>query len=203
MEKYSNLKSLSGIIIFFAWITLIAGIIIAISSISEDLELIMVVTSVVSGFVSFILLLSFGKLIQVVLDIRENQLDSKGNNLIKEIESETIEYEKEIEFSETVLLDLRKHILHQKKSLINKNKNEILELLSGLITSKQESLGLIAAYEKYFGLDLIEELKGLSTNYGIIREYLEPFIKFDTVGKEYPHEMVNKTPYKFIAADSD
>ena len=190
MEKYSNLKRLSGIINFIAWLNLIAGIIIAFYLNSKNLGTIISVSSVVSGFIGFILLLSFGKLMELVLDIRENQIGSKEVTLTKEFESKNQEKNQEIEFSEKVLLDLRKYILNQKKSLIGKNKNEILEFLSRLITTKQTALDLIIGYEKYFGVDIIDELKSLSSNYGTIREYLEKFIEFEIVEKEHPHKMI-------------
>lgn len=201
MEKYSTLKTLAGVLNFIAWLNLIAGIIIAIYSNSENLGTIMIVSSIVSGLIGFVLLLSFGELIQLALDIRENQISTEGKIITNDAESERkiiindtgsegSTNNSEIKFSETTLLDLKKLILIQKQSILGEGKNEILELLSRLITTKQKALDISVAYEKYFGVDIIDELKSLSNNYGTIREYLEQFIDFEIVEKEYPHKMI-------------
>ncbi len=190
MGKYSTLKSLAGIINFLAWLNLIAGIIIAIYSNSEKLGTIVIVSSVVSGLVGFVLLLSFGKLIQITLDIRENQIKTKEEITTIEADNENFADTKEVEFSETTLLDLRKLILRQKQSIFGKNKNEMLELLSRLITTRQKGLDIIGAYEKQFGVNIIDELKSLSNNYGTIKEYLKQFIEFEIVENEHPHRMI-------------
>jgi len=190
MEKYSTLKSLAGIINFIAWLNLIAGIIIAIYSNGEKLGTIGIVTSVVSGLVGFVLLLSFGKLIQITLDIRENQIKTRDETTTIEAINENFADSKEIEFSEMNLLDLRKLILKQKQKIFRKNNNELLELLSRLITTRQKGLDIILAYEKQFGVNIIDELKSLSTNYGTIKENLKQFIEFEIIENEYPHKMI-------------
>jgi len=190
MERYSTLKTLAGIINFIAWLNLIAGIIIAIYSNSEKLGTTVIVTSVISGLFGFVLLLSFGKLIQITLDIRENQIKTTEKNTTIEADNENIVDTKEIEFSETTLLDLRKQILGQKQSVFGKNKNQVLELLSSLITTKQKGLDIIIEYEKQFGVSIIDELKSLSSNYGTMKEYLKQFIEFEIVENEHPHKMI-------------
>jgi hypothetical protein len=190
MEKYRTLKSLAGIINFIAWLNLIAGIIIAIYSNSEKLGDIVIVTSVVSGLIGFVLLLGFGKLIQITLDIRENQIMTREETTATEASNESFTETREIEFSETTLLDLRKKILRQKQSIFGKKTDEILELLSRLITTKQKGLDIIVAYENQFGVSIIDELKSLSSNYGTIKENLKQFIEFEIVENEYPHKII-------------
>ena len=57
-------------------------------------------------------------------------------------------------------------------------------------TSKESAKILIEKYKNKFGINIIDELKDLSKNYAIIKEYLLPFIEFKIVKGEYPHELI-------------
>lgn len=190
MEKYSTVKSLASVLIFIAWLNLLAGIILAIYASNENLDTIMIVSSAVGGSIGFILLLSFGKLIQLAIDIRENQVISNETNAPNSEEKEEITESSKIEISDTTLLDLRKTILSQKRSVLGKGKDVILDLLKSLLSTKQNALDLISMYEKSFGVSIIDELKSLSSNYSTIREYLEKFIEYEIVEEEYPHKLI-------------
>lgn len=44
-------------------------------------------------------------------------------------------------------------------------------------------------YHKHQGKSLIADLKKTTTSYAGIKEYLEPFIDFNILKAEYPHEL--------------
>lgn len=209
MEKYGTLRYLTVIINFIAWLNLISGIILTIFSIGYNLGASFIIIGLLGGLIGFILLLSFGKLIQLVLDIREKQIEKEKNKKPMEIQEETsleqIEVEEnknpirfkgekslqQIEITEISIIELRGLIIRQKKSYIgNKKKTEIISILNKLVTSKESAKILIEKYKNKFGINIIDELKDLSKNYAIIKEYLLPFIEFKIVKGEYPHELI-------------
>jgi hypothetical protein len=193
MQKYSTLKSLAEIVNLIAVLNLIAGIIIAIYFYNENLGIIVIASSVIIGLIGFVLLLSFGKLIQITYDIRENQIYTKEQPTSIEAVDQNLAVNKDnkdVDFLDSSLFDLRKLILNQKQSFFTNNKHEILEILSRLVSTKQKGLDLITAYENKFGVKIIDELKSLSSNYGTVKEYLNQFIKFEIVENEYPHKII-------------
>jgi len=209
MEKYGTLRGLARIINFIAWLNLISGIILTIFSISNDLGTSFILSGLLGGSIGFILLLSFGKLIQLALDIRKKQIE-KGENkkpmesqekkFLEQIEGEenknSIESkgEKSLELIENIersIVGLRRLIIRQKQSFIGSSTRlEIISILSKLLTSKESAKILIEKYENKFGINIIDELKDLSKNYAVIKEYLLPFIELKIVKGEYPHELI-------------
>jgi hypothetical protein len=68
------------------------------------------------------------------------------------------------------------------------------ELLSALkigISDKKSAVIFLSEYEKQYSLDVIAQLKGLSTSYSTISHYVEPFIELGVVEKEYPHNRIH------------
>ncbi len=151
MEKYKFLKNLSGLIIFLAWIDLIATIIVTGYLISNELDFSIILPYLISGLIGFVLFLSFGKSIQLLFDIRENQFDkhSSVNNekdKLSDFDS-SLNNEKDklsdFEISETRLKELDALIKKQKKTFLGTGKSNILILLSRLITSKEKAFIVI------------------------------------------------------------
>lgn len=174
-------------IIFLAWIDLIATIIVTGYLISNELDFLIVLLYLISGLIGFVLFLSFGKSILLLLDIRENQFDKHYS--INNEKDELFDFE----ISETKLKELDTLIKKQKKTFLGAgSKSNILILLSKLITSKEKAFIVIDKYNQLFNKDIIEELKGLSSSYVSKREYLSSFIDYKIVANEYPHDLIKE-----------
>ena len=129
--------------------------------------------------------LSFGKSIQLLLAIWENQFDrySSINNEKDELS--------DFEISETKLKELDTLIKKQKKTFLGAgSKSDILILLSGLITSKEKAFIVIDKYNQLFNKDIIKELKRLSSSYSGDKDYLSCFIDYEIVNSEHPHDLI-------------
>ena len=88
----------------------------------------------------------------------------------------------------------RLYDLIKKNFFGSSNKQEILDILNGLINSKESALVVIEKYNQMYAHslydDLINILKNLSTNHDVIREYLSCFIEYNIVENEYPHDLI-------------
>ncbi|MDZ4203234.1 MAG: hypothetical protein U1C46_00315 [Bacteroidales bacterium] len=200
MEKYRTLETLSKIIIFIAWLTLISAGIGSIYSITKELELVWIFSIIFGGALWFVILLGFGKLIQLALDIRKHQIainEKKISNLVEDGENIQIRYSRkkrnseQIENFETVVSEISGLITKQKTSLIgNKQKGEIISLLNEVLTSQEKAKFLMEEYFKHYETSLIDDLKKLTSSYSGIKEYLLPFIELNILKEEYPHELI-------------
>ena len=161
MEKYQLLKFLSKVINFISWLSLILCAVIVVIRIYKESLVIETIITIISGLFSFVILLSFGKLIQVTLDIRESQikisdernshLPNTSNKQIQKVlrKSSKKEVKKTINVDENLISELRKLIMKEKKSFISKYKKDIILLLNKIIKSEGEARGLI---EQYYNL---------------------------------------------------
>lgn len=218
MDKYKTLKTLSGLIIFIAWFGLISAIIVTGYLISNELDFMTTLPFLVGGLIGFILFLAFGKGIQLLLDIRENQIQIKDS--ANSVENQVMlfdEWKKEnptksisdyyatvitkndnneltdISITEANLSVLDNLIIKQKKTFLGAgSKSDILILLSELITSKEKAFIVIDKYNQLFNKDIIEELKGLSSSYAGIKDYLSCFIEHKIVDSEHPHDLLTE-----------
>lgn len=68
------------------------------------------------------------------------------------------------------------------------NGQQIKELIGGLCDTKEKAEYLLFSYQQLFTVDLIDDLKKLSSNYDSIKEYCRVFIEKGVVSKNYPHE---------------
>jgi hypothetical protein len=92
----------------------------------------------------------------------------------------------------TFVMRLNALINADKKSFLgNSHDSEIRKLLRDLCPNKDSSLYLLKVYQDIYSTDLLTELKGLTTNYSAIAEYLEVFIEHTVVNKQYPHDRLN------------
>ena len=207
MEKYKLLKLLSKIISFTAWLSLILSTIVIIYNlIYKEAELIEIlgstIGSIIGGIYSFILLLGFGKFIQIILDIREDQIKisdemnshkpNESKKQVQKIQSKPNkrEVQKKIDVDDNLISELKNLIIKQEESLnANKYKKDIILLLNRIITSQDQSRGLIEQYYNLYESNLLDDLKNLTNNYKSIKEYVFIFIDFDIIEEEYPHEL--------------
>ena len=203
MEKYKLLEYLSKIICFIAWLILIISlVIVVIYLISKEAKAIEIFVSIIGGIYSFILLLGFGKLIQITLDIREDQIKisdemnshkpNESKKQVQKIQSKPNkrEVQKKIDVDDNLISELKNLIIKQKKSFNrNKYKKDIILLLNRIITSQGQARGLIEQYYNLYESNLLDDLKQLTSNYKSIKEYIFLFIEFDIIKEEYPHEL--------------
>ena len=68
-------------------------------------------------------------------------------------------------------------------------KGEIIDKLNDLIKSKEDGERLLSDYRTVFGNDLTNALIDLTSNYDAMKEYLKPFIVFEIVEAQFPHEI--------------
>ena len=207
MEKYKLLKLLSKIIIFTAWLSLILSTIVVIYNlIYKEAELIEIlgstIGSIIGGIYSFILLLGFGKFIQIILDIREDQIKisdemnshkpNESKKQVQKIQSKPNkrEVQKKIDVDDNLISELKNLIIKQEESFNGKKyKKDIILLLNRIITSQGQARGLIEQYYNLYESNLLDDLKQLTSNYKSIKEYVFLFIEFDIIKEEYPHEL--------------
>ena len=67
------------------------------------------------------------------------------------------------------------------------------ELLSALkigISDKKSGVIFLSEYEKQYSLDVIAQLKGLSTSYRTITHYVQPFIDMGVIENEFPYNRI-------------
>ena len=82
-------------------------------------------------------------------------------------------------------------IKEEKQNIVGtKRKNEIISLISRLTLSKEFSIIVLEKYSENFNSSLIDDLKGLTSNYSSIKDYLNVFIEFEIVESEHPHNLV-------------
>jgi len=202
MEKYKLLEYLSKIICFIAWLILIVSLVIVVILISKEAKAIEIISIIIGGIYSFILLLGFGKLIQITLDIREDQIKisdemnshkpNESKKQVQKIQSKPNkrEVQKKIDVDDNLISELKNLIIKQKKSFNgNKYKKDIILLLNRIITSQGQARGLIEQYYNLYESNLLDDLKQLTSNYKSIKEYVFLFIEFDIIKEEYPHEL--------------
>ncbi|MFN6945205.1 MAG: hypothetical protein ACK4ND_09675 [Cytophagaceae bacterium] len=92
------------------------------------------------------------------------------------------------------LLELNKLIEKERRSFfVVECNNKIIILLSSLCSSIQYTEHLLRSYEQVFGKDLITDLMGITNSYGVIKQYLEPFIRLSVVAENYPHKRLSQT----------
>lgn len=201
MEKVGFIKKLAITINVLAWIYLIAMVIVTIFSFVEEFSPVLIISLVLSGLVGFVILLTFGKTIEILIDIRSSQLinniDKVNIETIKrrELKEPNNRPEEEIEvteISEENLHILNNLIQNQKKKLWGSSqKIEIITLIKSLVVSKSSAEKLVLEYKDQFDKYLIEDLKGISSSYDTIRDYLDIFIEHNIVSETYPHDRLN------------
>ena len=63
---------------------------------------------------------------------------------------------------------------------------EILQVLNSICDTKKNTALLLEGYSTRYNLNLLEDLKSLSTSYENIEEYLENFIEYGFVDNQFP-----------------
>ena len=87
--------------------------------------------------------------------------------------------------------ELRHLVQKEKKALLGSpNKQNILDLLQSLCVSEKQTSHLLDSYEEEFDIVFLDELRGLSSSYSGIKEYMTPFIELGIVTSEYPHDRI-------------
>lgn len=109
------------------------------------------------------------------------------------VEQEISQEEREDNDYNAKILQLNNLIRIEKKSFLVQVKDaEIRQLIAALCTNKEEAEYLLMVYPQLFSTDLIEDLKRLSGNYEVIKEYCQIFITLGVVSKNYPHERLTQ-----------
>lgn len=119
-----------------------------------------------------------------------NQNYSENDEKISEVSSTVITDNKKFEISDENLNKLEELIRNQKKGLYNSiNKNDYLDLLKGMINSKEDGQLIIERYSQLFNKEIITDLKKLTNNYNGIKNNLSSFIEYKVVTSEFPHDL--------------
>lgn len=109
------------------------------------------------------------------------------------VEQEINQEEKEDNDYNAKVLQLNNLIKIEKKSLLVQVKDkEIRQLITTLCPNRVEAEYLLMVYPQLFSNDLIEDLKKLSSNYEVIKEYCLTFIDLGIVSTSYPHKRLTQ-----------
>ena len=109
------------------------------------------------------------------------------------VEQEISQDEKEDNDYKAKVLQLNTLLRIERKSLLVQIKDvEIRQLITELCRNKEEAEYLLMVYPQLFSNDLIEDLKKLSSNYAVIKEYCQNFIDLGIISKDYPHERLTQ-----------
>lgn len=203
MEKYGSLKGIAHALIIVAWLFLVGSIILSYYLVENGTASFLgIIYYLIYGVVGCLLLLGVGKSILLLIDIRDAQFTEKIKDSDNSVDfSEKDTKEPTSPAFTTVNVDITKEYLSELKGLINKQKKVLFgdgkpELIHSCIEkaviSQKTALRLIDMYNIEFEKNLLDELKGLTTNYNTIKNYMVKFIEFGIVESEYPHS--NKHP---------
>ncbi|HZL11846.1 MAG TPA: hypothetical protein VFC65_17830 [Prolixibacteraceae bacterium] len=190
-DKYKYLKYLAKFILVIGWLNLISAFLLIFYYLSIDEDFVDILPRFGSGVVLSVFLLTFGKVILLIFDIRNFQLDSpispnrieKNKTSIPSINDNLID--------ESEIQKLKYLIQKQKRRMFGDGyKLDIINTLNKLIDSELKANSVIYNYHKQFDQDLIKDLKSLTSNYTGIKEYLKTFITHRIVNSEYPHDEI-------------
>lgn len=120
-------------------------------------------------------------------------------------ESENTQIDEKLKDKLVILNNL---IIEEKKNKLGKSKKEeILELISDLCSTKDNAVLVINNYKKLFNASLVDGLKGNNNSYNGIKEMLLPLISVGVLSNEYPHSPIDKEiiqePVKSIINQKD
>lgn len=119
---------------------------------------------------------------QITLDVEIKAPNNFVNRELTKEERENTDYRQKI-------IQLNQLIQTDKKSIFgSSNSSEIRKLIDELCTEKEKAEYLLTVYRQMFTIDLIEELKKLTSSYSDIKENCKRFIELGIVSKEYPHD---------------
>ena len=88
------------------------------------------------------------------------------------------------------LLALHKLIDKEKKRIFSTQNETIINFIKETITDKNSFFQVNGAYKKQYSTDLLKDLVSISSSYGTIYFYVEPFIKLGVCEDEYPHRII-------------
>lgn len=86
---------------------------------------------------------------------------------------------------------LHKLIRKEKNSLFGSSKKqEIINLLSDLCTTKENADYLLITYDQQFHSDLVADIKKLTNSYDSMKQYLSPLIEIEIIEENFPHDRI-------------
>lgn len=129
-----------------------------------------------------------------------NVIDSHNSNIIiklkdkpkVDVSSKKEDDKHKFEGNTKLLIQLKGLINSEKSRIIfdPSNREEIIDMVESLCPTKEDALKLINAYNSLFDLDLINDLKSLSTSYNMIKKMVLVFIELGILDSKYPHKML-------------
>lgn len=88
------------------------------------------------------------------------------------------------------LLALHKLIDKEKRRIFSTQNETIINLIKEMITDKNSFFQVNDTYKKQYSTDLLKHLMSISSSYGTIYYYVEPFINIGVCEKEFPHKII-------------
>jgi hypothetical protein len=96
----------------------------------------------------------------------------------------------EISFDSIQELNRLINLAHSSSLVPSTLKDKIISLIHEICEEKSDCYFLLKEYKSRFSSDLVEDLKELSNSHDTIKSYLEPFIDFGFVSKDFPHKPI-------------
>lgn len=90
------------------------------------------------------------------------------------------------------LLALHKLIDKEKRRIFSTQNETIINLIKEMITDKNSFFQVNDTYKKQYSTDLLKHLMSISSSYGTIYYYVEPFINIGVCEKDFPYKIISK-----------
>ncbi|HET7119417.1 MAG TPA: zinc-ribbon domain-containing protein [Hanamia sp.] len=147
----------------------------------------------------FMIFISKGN--QSLADIFSGTIVEKKNNRISpsNFTSEKIILNKSSELSEKInanVYNLFNQIEKEKRKLFSGRSLSIVELTEKVFTDKNSFVTINNFYNDYYSIGIIEHLISISSSYGTIYFYIEPFIKLGVCEDTFPYKTLPDSSYK-------
>ncbi len=126
------------------------------------------------------------------LDV-EQQTDCFRNKNINESKKETYVYFG-VSVSKIYLETLNKIINEQKAVIFGTlSYGFIVKHINSLVVSEESAFSLLKSYEIMFDVDLILEIKSMTSKHSVVKSCLEPFIELKIVEPNHPHNRLKRS----------
>lgn len=98
------------------------------------------------------------------------------------------------EVSNTVvnnILDLHKLIIEEKKKMFPSSNKLIIDRIEEIIKDRNSFFSINKIYKEEYSKHILEHLMSISSGYGTIYFYMEPFIKLGICEEDFPHKIIS------------
>lgn len=118
-----------------------------------------------------------------------NKTNELANAIELNFDTQLMSKKNELDENEQKVALLNSLIVDAGKSMFSSSKkSEISDLLNNICISKNECEKLLDNYANLYNSDLVSKLLNLSSSYEAKKTLIRPFIEYDIVEENFPHE---------------